>query len=178
MKFLLLHFSDMHFNASTDHILKKKALILKAVQNQTQECEHIFILITGDITYSGKEPEYFAALEFVESIKKYLEQYSKKTITLIMIPGNHDCDHSHKNKHVRETLIKEIQQNGLKKDDDGTLDFCCEVQQKFFEFEQCYAQQIFIFTSKLLKIASFKFEKLEILFKESLINSSLGKRVC
>lgn len=65
MKILFLHLSDLHFRNSAD--INKTAVdeISKALMPRCiGSVNKIIVLVTGDIVYSGKKPEYSAFVEF------------------------------------------------------------------------------------------------------------------
>ena len=93
-KFSWLHLSDFHFKASgdlfsqqvsTDAILKDIPLRLSG-EHPLQ-----FVVVTGDIAFSGKSIEYDLAAEFFKSLASALGL----TVDRIFVsPGNHDVDRS------------------------------------------------------------------------------------
>lgn len=97
MKIALLHLSDIHVSdrkcISNEHI-KKIAATLHSERN----IDRVFILISGDIAFSGKIHEYVAAKKLIgnliSEIKKILHWNSNNKIDVICVPGNHDMDHS------------------------------------------------------------------------------------
>jgi predicted MPP superfamily phosphohydrolase/GTPase SAR1 family protein len=165
MKILIVHLSDIHLKAKDNSILKNKEKISKAIQNRTMGIDNLFIVISGDIAFSGKDTEYNQAIELLDSIKNSIEKYSKKKISCIMIPGNHDCYYETKNKKVRETLIKAIQQNGEKAIDNEVIAQCCEVQSNFFDLSEFYHDdENTLCSDKLLSVFKYEFDKYNIIF--------------
>lgn len=166
MKILIVHLSDIHLKDKDNSVLKKKEQISNAFQNEALEMDNLFIVITGDIAFSGKDAEYSQAMELVNSVKSNIESYSKKRVHSVMITGNHDCDYENKNKKVREILIKNIQQNRNQAVDEGVIDQCCEVQYNFFKFLELYQDEDaqILYSDKLLKIIEYKFDKFNIVF--------------
>lgn len=165
MKILIVHLSDIHLKEKDNSVLKKKEKLFEAIQNLTMGKDKLFIVISGDIAFSGKDTEYNQAMELLDSIKNSIEGYSRKKVNCIMIPGNHDCYYETKNKKVRETLIKAIQQNGGKAIDEGIIDQCYEVQSKFFEFSELYQDDNnMLHSDKLLRIFKYKLDEYNLIF--------------
>ena len=78
MKFLITQLSDIHFKESENAILKKEEKLFEAIRTSTSEYEEIFLLVTGDTAFSGKETEYKIGIEFLKSLKDKLEAYHWK----------------------------------------------------------------------------------------------------
>ena len=104
MRFLLIHLSDIHFQTEDDIILKRREQIESAIKNIDYEIDAAFVVVTGDLAFSGNEEQYVLAYEFCE---KFMVNLSKKLakphctpipVYFIGVPGNHDCDFSEPNK--------------------------------------------------------------------------------
>jgi len=90
MTFRILHLSDFHFkvdNIAQDIVLES---MLKQIESISKtENKPNMLIITGDISYSGKQEEYSLAKEFIDKIAQFCEI----TIdNIFIIPGNHDVD--------------------------------------------------------------------------------------
>ena len=90
----ILHLSDIHFKRDKHD---DNPTFRRDVQNKMVAAirDHLkdhappdFVAVTGDIAFSGKNPEYDEALIFFEDLKKSLPG---ETIFLV-VPGNHDVD--------------------------------------------------------------------------------------
>jgi len=88
-----LHLSDIHFGqksgtvAKHDHI--RNALLTDAKNLATKRGPVARILITGDMSYSGKSDEYKVATQWLEKLTAACGCQETHVST---IPGNHDCD--------------------------------------------------------------------------------------
>ena len=162
MKILIIHLSDIHFKENNNRILEKKENIFKAFQNYSLEFDEIFIIISGDIAFSGKSKEYDEALIVISFMLDEIKEYSNKKANIIMVPGNHDCDYEIGNKAVRETLINGI--SGNKNIDNGYIKECCCVQNNYFNFQELCEDKNVIFKDELLRIIQYKYEKYNIIF--------------
>jgi metallophosphoesterase superfamily enzyme len=93
MAYCFLHLSDIHFGQSSgtaakhDHI--RKALLADAKSLAQQRGAPTRILITGDISYSGKHDEFKTAVHWIEQLTAGCGCHETHVCT---IPGNHDCD--------------------------------------------------------------------------------------
>ncbi len=164
MKFLILQFSDIHFKEGENSILNKEVKLFEAIRNSTLEYEEIFLLITGDISFSGKESEYEIGLSFLITLKDKIETYSKKKVQIITIPGNHDCDFSIDNK-ARQNQLNIIQRLGDSAIDDSVINQCVEVQKNYFTFRNKIQDTINpIYDHPLLSIYPFDYKDKRIIF--------------
>ena len=89
-----LHLSDIHFGQEKDGTLVKHdrvrdALIVDVKKLATERGPASRILVTGDISYSGKMEEYKVATEWLEKLTKVC---GCEETHVSPIPGNHDCD--------------------------------------------------------------------------------------
>lgn len=143
--------------------MNKKAEFVKAIQNICLESDKLFLVVTGDIAFSGLANEYYKAMEFFDFVKESIDEYTKKELDIIMIPGNHDCNFKDYNK-TRDNLIESILNNGEKVIDDSVIDNCCSVQKEWEEFNSCYTNGEIIFCNKLLNIKKYTIDNYNILF--------------
>ena len=70
MKFSILHLSDIHFKASNNSIIEKQGRLFDAFKNKILDSECLFIVVTGDIAFSGLPEEYEHAISFFDLLKK------------------------------------------------------------------------------------------------------------
>jgi hypothetical protein len=89
-----VHLSDIHFGQEKNGTLVKhdhirNALITDAKDLASKRGSAARILVTGDISYSGKSEEYKKATEWLEKLTKVCGCEETHVST---IPGNHDCD--------------------------------------------------------------------------------------
>ena len=97
MKILFLHLSDLHFRNSAD--INKTAVdeISKALMPRCiGSVNKIIVLVTGDIVYSGKKPEYSAFVEFKALLIAGLKEkvLPEVFVDVFFVPGNHDIDYA------------------------------------------------------------------------------------
>lgn len=159
----VIHLSDIHITDKNDKVIKKVGKIYDAIKNQLLAADKVIILITGDIANYGYEDQYSIAFEMIEKLKSDLEEYLARSISVIMVPGNHDCDFSNKNKNeVRSIIINQIlKEKELK---DSTIEICCEVQENFRTFESIFNEDNIYYEDKLLKILEYNICSKKIYF--------------
>lgn len=165
MKILITHLSDIHLKDNDNSVLKKKDQISNAIQSLTMEAESIFIVVSGDIAYSGKGTEYEQAKKLFESIKSNICESSNKEICFIIVPGNHDCDFEGRNNKTRDTLIENIQLKKYEAIDGGVIKQCCEVQDEFHKFLESYQNEIIsLHSDNLIRILEYEKNEFNIIF--------------
>lgn len=137
MTIAILHLSDIHIKNSSDPILQNGDKIAACVYTSLPPASHVFIVISGDIAFSGKKTEYQVAANFLKKIKENIEKERNLPIRFIIVPGNHDCDFA-QNTSSRRLVIQNLQndkQPSIDIDND-LIDVCTKVQEPFFEFQK------------------------------------------
>ncbi len=109
----ILHLSDIHFKRNKDEDNKA---FRKTVQQRLKEAVTAhskkegnpdFVVITGDIAFSGKKEEYDEAFTFLSGLKAVLP---KKT-EFLAVPGNHDVDRDQVKKKKPFSLNRIVKDN-------------------------------------------------------------------
>ncbi|HHW02050.1 MAG TPA: AAA family ATPase [Thermoanaerobacterales bacterium] len=158
IKLLIIHLSDIHLKEMErqNHFFNKSDRLIEAIQNYCLEYDQLFLVITGDIAFSGKQSEYLQAMSFIDKIIEEIKKYCGKSFNILMVPGNHDCDHDIKTSKIREAIIDSVLKNGVKAIDESIIEQCCEVQKEWRELQRVYphnGQEIF--KDNLLNIIEF-----------------------
>lgn len=91
---LFVHLSDIHFNAKDGVLADENTAARRMLLDDLQQCVEQFgapdaVLVTGDIAFSGKGPEYEVATRFLEQVTEVLGIERGK---VQVVPGNHDVD--------------------------------------------------------------------------------------
>jgi tetratricopeptide (TPR) repeat protein len=91
-----LHLSDFHFGGSASNRYDEEVVVESLLKDIGERIEKDglapdFIVITGDLAFSGKSPEYELAREFLDELLKITEVTRPR---LFIVPGNHDVDRS------------------------------------------------------------------------------------
>lgn len=170
MKTMLVHISDIHVRPDKNKIIGRIEQLIKAVYAEaiTLEIDIFFIVITGDIAFSGKNAEYRVALDFLTDLKDKLAAKTSKKIHFIVTPGNHDCDFD-KETSARKMLIEKVYQDMNKIElgiDESITSPCLLVQKEFHDFrEVIHDSTPKIFFDGLCWIYDFPFENYNIQFR-------------
>ena len=102
-----LHLSDFHFRAEGDNfsqVVSCDALARDIPTRLSDEFPLQFIVVTGDIAFSGQPSEYELASVFFASL---LDNLGLNAERLCLVPGNHDVDRS------RQTYMYDGVRTGL-----------------------------------------------------------------
>lgn len=95
MKILILHLSDMHFSKKNSFNDNNITSIISALQQHVRDVEHVIILVSGDLAFSGKKGECIQASCFLNRIKDSITQrYGIHDVVINVVPGNHDIDYT------------------------------------------------------------------------------------
>lgn len=149
MKISMLHLSDIHIHGDEDAVLKESANIASTCFTDAHSSDAFFILITGDITFSGGEAEYNAIKPFLENIKNLIKTEGCPLVEILLVPGNHDCILK-PNSSVRELLIQNVISNPDIAEDDAVIDECSKVQENYFNFRNQITETNSKFDHRLL----------------------------
>lgn len=132
MTVVVVHLSDIHIRSARDPILEKGELIAACTYQELAEASSVFVVVSGDVAYSGKPEEYDAASRLFDSIRAALQVERSIPVHFVVIPGNHDCDFSVGGKPRLLTL------NAVREDpsqlDDEVIALGVSVQASFNEF--------------------------------------------
>ena len=156
MKILIIHLSDIHIKKENNSIFKKIDKIKNVFNDVDIIANQIFLVVSGDIVFSGGSNEYNIASDFFDIFIKNVKEVLNIDVNCIIIPGNHDCDFTIKEKNVREILSQEINSKGSAIIDTEVINICCKVQENFCQFYKKYHNgNKLIFNDKLLRIYKF-----------------------
>lgn len=170
MKILLIHLSDLHLTApeKKNSIISRYDKIVAASLVDAIDINFCFVIVSGDITYSGMKTEYEVAISFFNKIKKGLSKgLDSCPIEFLFVPGNHDCDFTENDK-LRDLVIKNPDINNI---DETIVNKCTDLQQNFRNFAESFSNvKTANYFEKLYKKVDFKIKGDDIQFR--LINSA------
>lgn len=133
MTAVVLHLSDIHIKTAQDPILKRQADIARSVYPFLPPAQHVFIVVSGDISYSGLSDQFDLSAEFLEQIRGVIKKEKDVPVTFILVPGNHDCDFN-RNSSARKLMVKNFESSDPPEVDESIVEICTEVQKAFFRF--------------------------------------------
>jgi len=134
LKAVAIHLSDIHIRSDRDPVLSRAERISRAAHSVEPDAEAIFLLITGDVTFSGMEDQFRVAQTFIEAVIAQLRKdWPRLPIEVDLCPGNHDCDFTG-SQSVRDVVLPKARLNDASLDSE-LLKVCCEPLAKYFQFE-------------------------------------------
>ena len=162
MKILLIHLSDIHLKSTSDPILARAKSVAATANSRIHSASAVFIVISGDIAFSGKRAEYEAASVFLEDLRAALTEETEAPIYFILSPGNHDCDFSG-DQSVRKSLIENVQ-SGSGNPSAAIVSECIKVQHSFEEFRSAWCPPDKSLDNALLVTYPFDIEGYKVSF--------------
>lgn len=132
----IIHITDIHFSKHTLLGTKLESLS-KVMINDFHDAKKVYLLLSGDIAFSGQKDQYQKAKVFIDGIRKIFNyKYPEIKIMPILIPGNHDCDFS-EGSDVRNTILKNVSYDAIGTDN-SFIDLSMTVQKHFWGFYGFY----------------------------------------
>lgn len=87
-KLVFAHLSDLHIGRSPGYAPER---IGDAIASHLDGATVLYIVVSGDIAFSGKDREYTQAQDAIEGILGPIRARVAR-VHLVAVPGNHDCD--------------------------------------------------------------------------------------
>lgn len=135
MKLTILHLSDMHISSSSDLVFSRAKEIPSASYSAVRESDGCFVVVTGDVAWSGKELEYETAERFLTGIKSTIQAEGCPLVDIFVAPGNHDCSLVPENL-ARKIVVEQIVEDPSTAADENVIQICTEPQSAFFAFQK------------------------------------------
>lgn len=103
--FCILHLSDLHISSKNVSSTHKK--LLEDIREQTDTCENIILIVSGDIINRGDYKNSDGVIKFFQSLYDILKD---KVINIHIVPGNHDkCKTINSSMHSRLSQLADIE---------------------------------------------------------------------
>lgn len=138
MNAAILHLSDLHLKDNTIIEPKKIESIRGALgswKSEFGDLKHCFIIISGDIAWSGKSCEYKMAIDFLADLEGQIKAPLQfEQVAYIVVPGNHDCNFKLATP-LRGCVIEHMKKTGSILTDNETIDLLTSVQKDYFDFQ-------------------------------------------
>ena len=177
----IIHFSDIHFKSQDNALINKSSKLFDVIKNELSE--DAVLLVSGDSAYSGTKEEFEISYNFLSGLINQLEEYSKVSIKLAVIPGNHDCQDLIKNDPVRKSLLDTIQKSSELPEIE-IVNSISKNLQNYYSFEEiCNVELDNLYSSELLKVYFLENNsKTTLLYcfntaYQSIINEAPGKMI-
>jgi hypothetical protein len=136
---LLIQLCDTHIADSANPVLGRVDQIVAAARAERLEISDCYVVVPGDIAYSGRKSEYDLATEFFNALLSAISvQFPNVTPQIVFSAGNHDCDLTTASD-IRAAGLKKEQIPGLKIEGGFVREFLA-VQNAFRDFVAGFGQ--------------------------------------
>ncbi len=159
-----LHLSDLHFRKTPDYdyAVLTNSLLQDITQQAHKGLRPDFIVITGDLTLSGRSEEYEIAAQFLD---KLLEATGISKERLFIVPGNHDIDRLQKplESDLFRSLLQNSEQVNQHLTDSDSLDVTMSRFRGYAEFINNYFKGVLEFSpEKYFYVCTFSLAGLRV----------------
>ena len=176
MKFLMIHLSDIHFREgkSSNPVLPRAEQIAAASGSLLVKPSACFLVVSGDIAFSGRAEEYVIAEQFLTDLSgKLKDRFKLPNIHMVIVPGNHDCDFTNQTK-IREIVLQDVSQRQF---DSSVIETCIQVQSNFWRFVESILKNNQFTTPEAKAFACFPIETDGVVVQFNLFNTAILSRV-
>lgn len=163
MTALLLHLSDIHIKTAKDPVLKRAQAIAAATFASLPSASHVFIVVSGDIAYSGAIEEYALASVFFTQLRDAILSEGSSPVSFILAPGNHDCDFK-RDELARQVLVDALGRPEYQRVDDSVIGICTAIQQPYFDFRDSF-EEFAEADDRLWRTRAFEVEGKRVVFE-------------
>lgn len=163
MTAVILHLSDLHIKNASDPILKRAKEIAACTFFSLPSASAVFIVVSGDIAYSGLSEQYLLSATFLNNLQAHIESEANIPVHFLIAPGNHDCDFI-KDNATRKLLVKMMTDTSEPEVDDSVILGCTVVQDSFFSFRDAIESDANAQDDRLWRTRHFTVEGKEIVF--------------
>ena len=144
----ILHLSDIHIDTARHPVLKRADRIARSAASTGYAVDHIVVVVSGDIAWSGTKDQYALAAGFLDELSTRMKELTGAAVSFVFVPGNHDCDLSAASDVRQYDLIEpklpDLDLNG------ALATHFMAVQAAFFEFTRPYEGEAFTSTRSRL----------------------------
>lgn len=164
MQTVLLHLSDIHIKTHNDPILKKGKDIAACIYSFLPSASHVFIVVSGDVAFSGENFQYALATKFLKEIKSAIQNETSNPVSFVVTPGNHDCDFK-QNSGARKMLVNSIESSNAPEIDSSIINTCTSIENAFFEFRKTLEENEAVVDDLLWRSSRFEVEGKILVFE-------------
>lgn len=164
MTAVILHLSDIHIKSAKDPILKRAKCIAACVFSSLPSASKVFVVVSGDIAFSGQADQYALAATFFDEIRSAILAEAELPVSFVIVPGNHDCDFD-KNNSARKMLIESIDESDDPEIDASVIETCTSIQGDFFAFRDALENNPEAYGDSLWRTARYEVEGRNLSFE-------------
>ncbi len=164
MKISLVQISDIHIrNNKNDFIFSKLESLKSVIINTTRTSDYVFLLIVGDIAFSGTPEQFSKSLDLLNHL--YTSIPDKNRVDIIFVPGNHDCNFKI-NEEERNYFLNKLDDN-VSDLPSFIIDALCKPLEAYCEFIDLFEpnhKPIDVYKDKLFEQRIYNLDGFEIVF--------------
>lgn len=167
MKIAFIHFSDIHLKESDDenYVFLKVESIIRALNSDLYQADKTFIIVTGDIAFSGKASEFQKGMDLLTRIRNDI---SNKNTEFMIIAGNHDCDFSG-DQQMRDLLKNRMSEKDMYMDE--FVENISKPLTNFYDFKNKIRKKENIYYTDLL-FDQYRFEEDTVSIQINCLNTA------
>jgi predicted MPP superfamily phosphohydrolase len=138
VRVVFVQLSDIHFRSASNPISARVTSLLAAIRSIAPKPDFCFVLVTGDVAWSGQNDEYKNAQRFFSDLRADLSvHFGGSNLHFEFIPGNHDCFLPVADEELRAVIVRGIQTTlHTKSPDSGMTSNLISSQNNFFELAE------------------------------------------
>ncbi|GKS97449.1 metallophosphoesterase [Acidovorax sp. SUPP2825] len=133
---LIIHLSDIHFKEDDKDVHLRAPEIVASTQPFHAAASRILLIISGDISQSGKESQFAKAIILIEGIKSELASRTNLPMDVITCPGNHDADFDLPRSSIRSRILKQLMTEDPAKIDIESVEECVLPFRAYDDFQR------------------------------------------
>ena len=138
---VILHLSDVHISEHNNPITSRVEAVASSLRGQTTQVDACFIVVSGDIAFSGLSSEYSIAHCFLSSLRERIaSDHSTAQVEFVVVPGNHDCNFQ-RLSDLRDLAIHHLPSSDALDVNGDIVRTCLSVQDEFFKFFESLTNQ-------------------------------------
>lgn len=164
MTAVILHLSDIHIKTEKDPILKRGADVGACLYKFLPSASHVFIVVSGDVAFSGEASEYQLAKQLLNEIREAILAEKACPISFVVVPGNHDCDFR-QSTGARTLLVKSLEESNVHEIDSSIIETCTAIQKAFFSFRNDLENNPEAYDDLLWRSSHFEVEGKVLIFE-------------
>lgn len=135
MKIAIVHLSDIHFRADGNVLSERVDLLSGTIWSRAYGTTAQFLVLTGDIAFSGDIAEYQVAEDFVRALVDAAPKHlAAPEVHVVVLPGNHDCSFAGEHDARDLLLSKPTSELAGYSANSSVVRTLLEVQEEFWKF--------------------------------------------
>lgn len=102
---VVVHLTDLHINNADSIGAKRLSSIAGCIGSLVDSPTEIFLVLSGDIAFSGERAQYEVAENALRRVSEELNSWAVNKVHVVVGPGNHDLKFAAVNESLRATLV-------------------------------------------------------------------------